>query len=88
MASDPHNLRGYEAEWAKVRRNLIPAQVAAIHMLSAPLTAGEIALIEAKGRTGWVEHNGGIVHMTPDQLLWEARGECRDLLWYMGKWLG
>jgi hypothetical protein len=80
--------RDYERLWETIRPRLHVAQVAAIHMLSAPLTVSDFDRIRNKGWRGYLEHGGGIVRMTSDDLLVEARAECDDLLFYTAKRLG
>jgi hypothetical protein len=73
----------YEMVWPEVKRGIPNAQVQAAHMLTAPLTITDIDRIHAKGQRGWLEHAGGIVNMTTDGMLVEARNELDDLMWYL-----
>jgi hypothetical protein len=73
----------YEMVWPEVKRGIPAAQIAAAHMLTAPLTSTDIDRIHTKGQRGWLEHAAGITTMSTDDLLVEARAELDDLLFYV-----
>lgn len=74
--------RDYERFWESIRPKLYVAQIAAVHMLSSPLTVSDFDRIRTKGWEGWKEHGGDIVNMSSDRLLIEARAENDDALFY------
>ena len=76
-------IAAYERLWPVVKSGIPEAQVAAAHLITAPLTITDYDRIHAKGQRGWLEHAGGIVKMDTDQILVEARAELDDLCWYM-----